>query len=103
MPHWWKGLSTALTLVMCMIAPGVADYAVAETSIVVLGSQTKTDHRQFVEGFKQYLVEQDCDFHQSTGADRIIIGVVGDTSRIDREALGRQPGVLDVYCIPQEN
>jgi putative ABC transport system substrate-binding protein len=42
-----------------MIAPGVADYAVAESSIVVLGSQTKTDHRQFVEGFKQYLAEQE--------------------------------------------
>jgi len=63
----------------------------------------KTATEADLEQTKQYLVEQDCDFHQSTGADRIIIGVVGDTSRIDREALGRQPGVLDVYCIPQEN
>lgn len=55
-----------------------------------------------LEQTKQFLVEQDCDFHQSTGADRIILGVVGDTSRIDREALGRLPGVLDVYCIPKE-
>jgi len=55
-----------------------------------------------LEQTKQFLVEQDCDFHQSTGADRIILGVVGDTSRIDRSVLGKQPGVLDVYCIPSE-
>lgn len=55
-----------------------------------------------LEQTKQFLVERDCDFHQSTGADRIILGVVGDTSRIDRDALGKLPGVLDVYCIPKE-
>ncbi len=63
----------------------------------------KTATEADLEQVKQFLVEQDCDFHQSTGADRIILGVVGDTSRIDREALGRQPGVLDIYCIPDED
>ncbi|NOY14331.1 MAG: hypothetical protein GXP51_11915 [Deltaproteobacteria bacterium] len=63
----------------------------------------KTATEADLEQAKQFLVEQDCDFHQSTGADRIILGVVGDTSRIDREALGRQPGVLDIYCIPDED
>ena len=56
-----------------------------------------------LEQTKQFLVEQDCDFHQSTGADRIILGVVGDTSNIDRKVLSQQPGVLDVYCIPKED
>lgn len=63
----------------------------------------KTATEADLEQAKQFLVEQECDFHQSTGADRIILGVVGDTSRIDREALGRQPGVLDIYCIPDED
>lgn len=55
-----------------------------------------------LEQVKQFLVEQDCDFHQSTGADRTILGVVGDTSQISRETLAGQPGVLEVFRIPTE-
>ncbi|MBD1399126.1 hypothetical protein ICT70_00395 [Pelobacter sp. M08fum] len=55
-----------------------------------------------VEQVKEFLVEQDCDFHQSTGVDRIILGVVGDTRRIDRERLKNLTGVLDIYKIPDE-
>lgn len=55
-----------------------------------------------VEQVKQFLVEQDCDFHQSTGVDRIILGVVGDTRRIDRDQLRNLAGVLDIYKIPAE-
>lgn len=55
-----------------------------------------------LEQVKQFLVEQDCDFHQSTGADRIILGVVGDTSRINRDQLKDISGVLDLYSIPHE-
>ncbi len=52
---------------------------------------------------KQFLVEQDCDFHQSTGADRIILGVVGDTSNINCTTLKKIPGVLDFYQIPDDD
>jgi len=55
-----------------------------------------------LEQVKQFLVEQDCDFHQSTGVDRIILGVVGDTSNINGEALKNLSGVLDFYQIPEE-
>ncbi len=55
-----------------------------------------------LEQVKELLVNADCDFHQSTGADRIILGVVGDTRRIERERLLRTHGVLDVYVIPPE-
>ncbi len=56
-----------------------------------------------LEQVKQLLVEQDCDFHQSTGTDRIILGVVGDTSLINREGLRQISGVLDIYSIPDED
>ena len=56
-----------------------------------------------LEQVKQFLVERDCDFHQSTGADRIIIGVVGDTSSISSQKLVDLPGVLDLYKIPAED
>lgn len=55
-----------------------------------------------LEQVKQFLVEQDCDFHQSTGVDRIILGVVGDTSRINCDRLKDISGVLDLYSIPNE-
>lgn len=51
---------------------------------------------------KQYLVEHDYDFHQSTGADRTIIGVIGDTNSVNRTELESQPGVHVVYKIPEE-
>jgi hypothetical protein len=51
---------------------------------------------------KQYLVEHDFDFHQSTGANRTIIGVIGDTDSIDRAQLECLAGVHVVYKIPDE-
>ncbi|MCD6580275.1 MAG: hypothetical protein J7K90_00600 [Desulfuromusa sp.] len=56
-----------------------------------------------LEQVKQFLVEQECDFHQSTGVDRIILGVVGDTSRISCDQLKKVSGVLDIYSIPNED
>jgi len=56
-----------------------------------------------LEQVKQFLVEQDCDFHQSTGVDRIILGVVGNTRSLDREKLQQIGGVLDIYSIPDDD
>lgn len=55
-----------------------------------------------LEQVKQYLIDRDFDFHQSTGANRVILGVIGDTATIDRDELRRQPGVLEVFKIPDE-
>ncbi len=55
-----------------------------------------------LEQVKQYLIDRDFDFHQSTGANRVILGVIGDTAIIDRDELRRQPGVLEVFKIPDE-
>jgi hypothetical protein len=55
-----------------------------------------------LEQVKQYLIDRDFDFHQSTGANRVILGVIGDTATIDRDELRRQPGVLEVFIIPDE-
>ena len=58
---------------------------------------------QELEAVKQYLIDRDFDFHQSTGADRVILGVIGDTHNIDRAELRIQPGVLEVFKIPDED
>ncbi|WP_432822312.1 hypothetical protein [Trichloromonas sp.] len=51
---------------------------------------------------KEYLIERDFDFHQSTGANRIIIGVIGDTSRLTLEELQQRPGVQQVFKISED-
>jgi hypothetical protein len=51
---------------------------------------------------KQYLVDHDFDFHQSTGANRTIIGVIGDTEAVNRAELENQTGVHVVFKIPRE-
>ncbi|PLX88258.1 MAG: hypothetical protein C0618_04705 [Desulfuromonas sp.] len=69
--------------------------------MLVVMSRKATEHQ--LEQVKQYLVENDCDFHQSTGADRTILGVVGDTRRMDRDELAALSGVLEVFRIPAED
>ncbi len=51
---------------------------------------------------KQYLVDNDFDFHQSTGANRTIIGVIGDTDSVNRTELENQDGVHVIFKIPAE-
>ncbi|MCK4507164.1 MAG: hypothetical protein KAU27_01390 [Desulfuromonadales bacterium] len=52
---------------------------------------------------KQYLVDHDFDFHQSTGANRTIIGVIGNTESANRSELEQQDGVHVIFKIPEEN
>ena len=51
---------------------------------------------------KEFLINRDFDIHQSTGANRIIIGVIGDTDRLDDAEIGAMPGVLQVIRITKE-
>jgi hypothetical protein len=67
--------------------------------LLVMRRDSTEEQRQAV---KEYLVERDFDFHQSTGANRVIIGVIGDTARLDIDELRRLPGVLAAFKIPEE-
>ena len=51
---------------------------------------------------KEFLINKNFDIHQSTGANRIIIGVIGDTENLDTAAIGAMPGVLQVIRITKE-
>ena len=55
-----------------------------------------------VQQVKQYLVDHDFDFHQSTGANRTIVGVIGDTEAINLPELEGLFGVHVVFKIPDE-
>lgn len=52
---------------------------------------------------KQYLVDHDFDFHQSTGDNRTIIGVIGDTDAVNRNELEQQDGVHVIFKIPEDS
>ena len=55
-----------------------------------------------LDSVKEYLITRDFDIHQSTGANRIIIGVIGDTDTLDTDTIGAMPGVLQVVRITKE-
>ena len=62
-----------------------------------------TASEEDLERVKQYLIDRDFDFHQSTGANRVIIGVIGDAGTIDQAELRALPGVLVIFRIPPED
>ena len=68
--------------------------------LIVMKKGASEEQQQQV---KQYLVDHDFDFHQSTGANRTIIGVIGDTESVNRAELEKQNGVHVVFKIPEEN
>jgi hypothetical protein len=62
----------------------------------------KTATEENLQAVKQYLIDLDFDFHQSTGANRKIIGVIGETRLLDPAQIQQLPGVYVVFKIPEE-
>ena len=62
----------------------------------------KSANDEQLQKVKQYLVDKDFDFHQSTGANQTILGVIGNTDMITIDELKTIPGVLEVFKIPKE-
>lgn len=63
----------------------------------------KNAPEEALDKVKEFLVDKGFDFHQSTGADRTIIGVIGDTHTLDENSIVAMPGVHQVVRIQQEN
>lgn len=55
-----------------------------------------------LDHIKEYLIDRDFDIHQSTGANRTIIGVIGDTETLTTGEIEAMPGVLQVVRIQKE-
>lgn len=51
---------------------------------------------------KDFLITNNFDIHQSTGANRTIIGVIGNTEDLDTGKIEQMPGVLQVIRIAKE-
>jgi len=52
---------------------------------------------------KEFLINKQFDIHQSTGANRTIIGVIGDTEQLSDSQVEALPGVLQVIRIAKED
>lgn len=52
---------------------------------------------------KEYLINQGFDIHQSTGANRTIIGVIGDTEALNEKYIEAMPGVSQVVRIRKDD
>jgi DAHP synthase ferredoxin-like domain len=62
----------------------------------------KTVTEDLLQQVKEYLIDRDFDFHQSTGANRMIIGVIGDTDRLTLDEMQKLPGVQQVFKISED-
>lgn len=62
----------------------------------------KNAGEEALEGIKEYLINKDFDIHQSTGANRTIIGVIGETDTLKTEDLQKMPGVHQIVRISKE-
>ena len=56
-----------------------------------------------LDAIKEYLINHGFDLHQSTGADRTIIGVIGDTDALDEREVASLPGVSQVVRIRKDD
>jgi hypothetical protein len=64
---------------------------------------TKKDaSEEALDAIKEYLISRGFDIHQSTGANRTIIGVIGDTESRDAREIESMPGVSQVVRIRKD-
>jgi DAHP synthetase family protein len=56
-----------------------------------------------LDQIKEYLITRDFDIHQSTGANRTIIGVIGDTDALNVQEIEAMPGVSQVVRIRKDD
>jgi hypothetical protein len=68
--------------------------------IVIMKKNAPDESLDFV---KEYLISRNFDIHQSTGANRTIIGVIGNTQSLDDATIARLPDVHQVVRIKPEH
>jgi len=56
-----------------------------------------------LDAIKEYLIDHGFDIHQSTGANRTILGVIGDTGKLDEREIEALPGVSQVVRIRKDD
>ena len=68
--------------------------------LIVMRKEADAEAQESIKGF---LIGRGFDIHQSTGANRVIIGVIGDTQSLSESDIEALPGVLQVVRITKED
>jgi len=63
----------------------------------------KNASEEALDRIKEYLINHDFDIHQSTGANRTIIGVIGDTGNLSDQEIEEMAGVNQVVRIRKDD
>lgn len=63
----------------------------------------KNAPEEALDAIKEYLTDHGFDIHQSTGANRTILGVIGDTDSLDEREIEAMPGVSQVIRIRKDD
>ena len=63
----------------------------------------KNAPEEALDAIKEYLINHGFDIHQSTGANRTILGVIGDTDSLDEREIEALPGVSQVVRIKKDD
>lgn len=63
----------------------------------------KNAPEEALDQVKEYLITHGFDIHQSTGANRTIIGVIGNTETLDEKDIEKMPGVSQVVRIRKDD
>lgn len=63
----------------------------------------KNCKEEYLDNIKGYLINHDFDIHQSTGANRTIIGVIGDTETLDDKEIEAMDGVSQLVRIRKDD
>jgi len=63
----------------------------------------KNASEEALDAVKEYLILHGFDIHQSTGANRTILGVIGDTDALDAREIEAMPGVSQVVRIRKDD
>jgi len=70
------------------------------TAMIII--MKKNSPEESLDHVKEYLISRNFDIHQSTGANRTIIGVIGDTNTLDTDRIAALPDVHQVVRIKPE-
>jgi hypothetical protein len=63
----------------------------------------KNAPEEALDAIKEYLINKGYDIHQSTGANRTIIGVIGETALLNEREIEAMAGVSQVVRIRKDD
>src|SRR5512140_1933330 len=97
------GHSSAVRAGRGRVAAAGTDQVPGGRTVEMLIITKRNAPEEALDAVKEYLIRHGFDIHQSTGANRTIIGVIGDTDTLDAREIEAMPGVSQVVRIRKDD